>query len=449
MPNAPLLPPVRPARRLLTALAVAASLCAATGPAFGGPAPEPDLAANEALRALVAGRGSQETPAGTPAGHAVRLAVSPFAVRLAVDKAAVHPGSAPVAVREDRHLGGPAQPLRLVALAPAQPQALRPMPEPAARALAAGSASPAGPPAKPFPVAEAPPTAALVTEATAQATAVTAPSAQVLPVAKASLRAAPATVAVTTATTPAKPRPEVTVKNTTPPAPFAPATPVSAPAARAATPGGSILVAGDSLSLFLADALRPMLAGRPGVHFAAKGKVSSGLARPDFFNWEREMAAAATASRPDSVVIMIATNDNQTLTRPDGVKVAFGRPGWEAEYGRRVRRLVDLARLGNPRARIYWIGAPVMANPRLSADVAAINAVIAREIAALPGCRFVDVRRTLADAGGHYAKALPAPGGPRPVRTADGVHLTPYGATLLAHAALAAMSPTVASLEKP
>jgi hypothetical protein len=247
------------------------------------------------------------------------------------------------------------------------------------------------------------------------------------------------------------PRParEVGVKNTTPAEPAQSAPPAPAASLAAVSPGHSLLVAGDSLSIYLADALRPLLAGRPGTSFHAKGKISSGLARPDFFNWERAMTEAATASRPDVVCIMIATNDNQTLTRPDGKKVAFGRPGWEAEYARRVRKLVELARLGNPKARVYWVGAPVMADARLNADVTAINAVIAKEIAALPGCRFVDVRRTLADADGHYAKVLPAPGGTRTIRTPDGVHLTAYGAKLLAHAALASMSPTVAALEKP
>lgn len=251
------------------------------------------------------------------------------------------------------------------------------------------------------------------------------------------------------------PVPAPAVKNPSPPAASVavPAPRQTATTARedrvAAAPGRSILVAGDSLSLFLAEALRPMLGGRPGTAFASRGKVSSGLARPDFFDWEREMAALAAANRPDTVVVMIATNDNQTLTRPDGTKVVFGRPGWEAEYARRVRRLVELARRGNPDARIFWIGAPVMADARLNADVAAINGVIARQMAALPGCRFVDVSRTLADAAGRYAPALPAPGGARATRTKDGVHLTSYGAKLLAHAALASMSPTMAELRRP
>ena len=80
-----------------------------------------------------------------------------------------------------------------------------------------------------------------------------------------------------------------------------------------------------------------------------------------------------------------------------------------------------------------------MANPQLNADVAAINAVIRRQVAALPGCRFVDVWPTLADAAGHYTPYKVAPGGRRTTRTPDGVHLTSYGARLLADACLASM----------
>ncbi len=360
----------------------------------------PAVTANHELLALVAlldPDDQPQTPLSAPDRHAVRLAVAPHAVRLAVDPSAVHPLHGPVAVRRDDRLGGPGQALRLVALA---------APETASPDMALADAADANP---------------LAVKNMSAETAQPAPSALAIQ-----------TVAMTA------PEPAL-------PAPAGPAAPVAAPGV---APGRSILVAGDSLSIFLADALRPLVAGRPGAAFAARGKVSSGLARPDFFNWEREMADLAHTRRPDTVVVMIATNDNQTLTRPDGRKIAFGRPGWNEEYGRRVRRLVDLARQGNPEARVYWIGAPVMADPQLNADVAAINEVIAREIAALPGCRFVDVSRTLADASGRYAPALPAPGGPRVARTRDGVHLTSYGAKLLAHAALASMSPAVAALER-
>ncbi|EHJ48991.1 protein of unknown function DUF459 [Solidesulfovibrio carbinoliphilus subsp. oakridgensis] len=413
--------PCRPGRGLLALAALAAVLLGAPGPTHPGLAPlalpRPATPLGDELRTLVANLDLSGRPDAAPAGpdrHVLRLAVTAYTVRLVVDPQAAHPLSGPVAVGQDRHLGAPGRTLRLVSLAPAD---TGPQP-PAAPRVAVKNMPPEAdrdvtPETSPVVVAEARPLG---------------PDSP-------------------------GPRPTPTVASAATPTPVQATSPVAVPVAAApasapvGAPGRSILVAGDSLSIFLADALRPLLAGRPGASFAARGKVSSGLARPDFFNWEREMAALAASGRPDTVLVMIATNDNQTLTRPDGRKLAFGRPGWNEEYARRVRRLVELARQGNPDARVYWIGAPVMADPGLNADVAAINAVIARQLAALPGCRFVDVSRTLADAAGHYAPALPSPAGPRTARTPDGVHLTPFGAKLLAHAALASMSPAVAALD--
>jgi len=359
--------------------------------------PDREQAANDRLRALVAGLSFPWQDAGqTPDRHAVRLPVTGYRVRLTVDATAAHPLAGRVDVRPN-HLGTPGKILRQVRLTMAEAPAPAPAapPEPATPAIRI--AGPSG--------AAAPPVASTVVLASAPP------------------RSAPV---------PATP-PSPTVKRQTP----------------LVGPGHTVLVAGDSLSIFLAQALRPLLANRPGTTFTAEGKVSSGLARPDFFDWEATMRQLATRVRPDTVVIMIAANDNKTLTRPDGSKVAFGRPGWDQEYARRVRHLVELARLGNPQAAIAWVGAPVMADARLNADVAAINAVIRRQVDALPGCRFVDVSRTLSDAAGRYVAALPTPTGPRTARTKDGVHLTPYGARLLAEACLATMSPTMAALTRP
>ncbi|MFP5259015.1 MAG: DUF459 domain-containing protein [Acidobacteriota bacterium] len=368
-------------RRPLLALALAWMLVVAA-PRLTHPEPAPAPTPAALAASLVA---PDDSILSSQENAILRLAVSPCAVRLPVDKNARHPLHGPVAVRRDVRLGSLERPLRLVTLAAAEPEP---------RAAPAVSSVPA--------------------PASAPAPVVKIPSRQT------------ATLA----------------------APLDKITPAAAPAT-SPLPGKRILVAGDSLSLFLADALRPMLAGRPQTAFASRGKVSSGLARPDFFDWEREMAALVAANHPDTVIVMIATNDNQTMTRPDGVKVAFGRPAWNEEYARRVRRLTELARSANPAARVFWLGAPVMADPRLNADVAAINAVIAHELAGILGCRFIDVSRTLADAAGHYAQALSTPDGPRVARTRDGVHLTPYGARLLAGATLASLGPNLASLTRP
>ena len=404
--------PRRPAAALALALAALLAAPALTHP---GLAPPPDPG-RPSLAAVF------DATAPTP-NAALLAAVTPHAVRLPVDKAARHPLDGRLAVRPGEPLGSRASALHLVRL-----------PDPDMAALAALDAPSVKTPSP------APDTTAAKPVAILAATPIAAPAGKALP---------PATPQPAAPLRAAAPAAQAAPAQSVPSAKVAVPTAPPAPAQLAAAPGKRILVAGDSLSLFLADALRPMLAGRPQTAFASRGKVSSGLARPDFFNWEREMASLAAAHAPDTVIVMIATNDNQTLTRPDGTKVAFGRPGWDAEYARRVRRLVEIARSTNPNARVYWLGAPVMADPKLNADVAAINAVIARELAALPGCRYIDVSRTLADPAGRYAQAKLTPDGPKATRTKDGVHLTPFGAKLLANAALASLGPNLAALSKP
>lgn len=198
-----------------------------------------------------------------------------------------------------------------------------------------------------------------------------------------------------------------------------------------------LLVVGDSLSIALADVLERRLAKTPGLAFARLGKVSSGLARPDFFDWERNMDEVAKKTIPDVVVIMIGANDNKSLRLPSGQGVAFGSRAWSDEYRRRAARLVEIARASNPAARIVWVGAPVMGVAELAHDMPAVNRALAEEMRRIPGCRFVDVWPVLAGPDGGYAEFLAS--GTR-LRAKDGVHLAPAGAALLADACLTALA---------
>lgn len=221
---------------------------------------------------------------------------------------------------------------------------------------------------------------------------------------------------------------------------------------KSAVPPRSILALGDSLSIGLADALEAHFAQTPGLRFAKCGKVSSGLARPDFFDWGKRAEELAMAHKPDVAVIMIAANDNKTMTTPAGARVAFGRPGWNEEYARRVQDMIDILRRHNPDAKIFWAGAPVMADAGLDKDIRTIHGVIKAQLAKNPEAWFVDTRGALAGADGRYAQYLPsASGKARKIRAADGVHLTAAGASLLAETCLDAMSRRIvlAVREKP
>lgn len=202
-------------------------------------------------------------------------------------------------------------------------------------------------------------------------------------------------------------------------------------AATSAQARQSILVVGDSLSIPLGERLETYFDLRSGVEFHRQGKVSSGLARPDFYDWEAVLQRLARAYQPDLLVVMLGTNDFKPLKVNAG-SLRFGSNAWNREYGRRVQRLIDIARAHNPRVAVYWVGAPVMGKKDLDQAVRHVNKVIQVQVERNRNSQFIDTRETLADASGRFALFANTDQGRVKLRADDGVHLTNVGATLLA-----------------
>ncbi len=203
---------------------------------------------------------------------------------------------------------------------------------------------------------------------------------------------------------------------------------------------GSLLVVGDSLSIGLASELEKTLADQPGLRVSKLGKVSSGLARPEFFDWDQHMEQLARQHRPDAVVVMLGTNDNKHLRRPDGSQIIWGTPEWSRAYTERVKHLVEICRKYSPQATVFWLGAPVMADAALSRDLRHINALLRRAMGTMRDAHYVDTWKQFSAPGGGYVAAKPELEGGAPLRARDGIHMTPAGAQALAGVCLEALS---------
>ena len=204
----------------------------------------------------------------------------------------------------------------------------------------------------------------------------------------------------------------------------------------------SLLLVGDSLSIALGEHLERHFSRYSNcVTFQRQGKVSSGLARPEFFDWNQNLAELVERFRPDIVIVMIGTNDNKPL-RKGNSSLAFGTMAWSREYTARLQRLYDICRKENSESRVFWIGAPIMGDPALSRDVKNINRVIESWCRDEPGCEYVSTWSTLADTDGQYTQSLRdrETGELVAARSKDGVHLAPYGAFLLARIVIESIS---------
>jgi len=150
-------------------------------------------------------------------------------------------------------------------------------------------------------------------------------------------------------------------------------------------------------------------------------QVSTGLSRPDFFDWPARLSAVAgrpDGERPDVAVLIFGTNDDQNIASPDGVLGAGTEP-WLAEYRSRVATVMDL--LDRPGLHTVWVGLPPMRNRSFDAAMAALDEVYRQEAATRPWITYVD---TDADFGGDAAFSSD-------LRQQDGVHWSFHGADVL------------------
>ena len=78
-----------------------------------------------------------------------------------------------------------------------------------------------------------------------------------------------------------------------------------------------VVVVGDSLATGLGISLERVL--KPSlVRVSRQGRISTGLARPDYFDWPAALTEIVDNFRPDLIVIMLGENDNQALRHAFG-----------------------------------------------------------------------------------------------------------------------------------
>ena len=153
-------------------------------------------------------------------------------------------------------------------------------------------------------------------------------------------------------------------------------------------------------------------------------KISSGLARPDYFNWPARLGELAMTSKPEALVMVFGGNDFQELTDPYGNVIA--RPGsddWEREYRSRVAGLMDYLKADG--RRLVWLLPPRMAKTSQDGPARVMHRVLTEEAATRPWVLPVDTAALTAGPGGEYADFVSINGAdPIDCRQQDGVHFT-------------------------
>ena len=197
-----------------------------------------------------------------------------------------------------------------------------------------------------------------------------------------------------------------------------------------ASQGQRMLIVGDSMiATAFGEYLEAGLVDRHEYAVTRRGKSSSGLARPDFFDWMAQAQQLEAQHRPESVVVMMGGNDAQGLFLGRRQWETWGTPTWRKLYAERVRQFADL--LTRRERPLFWVGLPIVRSSSYRRKVALINDIVRDEMTSRPHGNFISTWHRLATRDGRYTDTISVRGKPTLVREADGVHLTMAGAHVL------------------
>ncbi len=207
------------------------------------------------------------------------------------------------------------------------------------------------------------------------------------------------------------------------------------PARRTLTRPLRVWVGGDSLAQVPGEALeRRSGKGRMLEFGSVESRLSTGLARPDLYNWFTRIGQVISDLHPDVAVLSFGADDAHDYMAgvPRGRTVGpFGSPSWRAEYRRRVDGVTrEFSAAG---IVTIWIGLPIPDGPGFRRSFPIVNSILQSVARAHPKeAAYVDTWHALDGAHGTYTPYLRVNGKLTLMRLPDGVHYTAAGGDVVA-----------------
>jgi lysophospholipase L1-like esterase len=180
-----------------------------------------------------------------------------------------------------------------------------------------------------------------------------------------------------------------------------------------------LLATGDSMIQIIDSYLKARL---PRATVRSDAHISTGISKPFMLDWVALAKRQAASVRPDATVMFIGANDGFAI----GSAPCCGSD-WVDAYARRVETMMR-AYLRDGHGRVYWLLLPPAGKPAFQRVFVAVNAALRQAARAVgPGVELLDDGAIVAP-GGRFSPTLNG----HVVRQDDKVHLSTYGASLVA-----------------
>ena len=194
-------------------------------------------------------------------------------------------------------------------------------------------------------------------------------------------------------------------------------------------------IMGDSMVQFFGHVMVGLANDTGVIEASSEHQLSSGLSRPDFYDWPARIVEVIPNTDPDAVVMMYGGNDAQALVVDGQIARPFSED-WVQEYSARVGHVMDLVTT-DPDRVLIWVGQPIMESPDYDERMQQVNKVFAAEAAKRDRVTYVDTRDLFRGPNGGFSRYVAdADGQLADVRLTDGVHLSTVGGRWLSQVLL-------------
>lgn len=197
-----------------------------------------------------------------------------------------------------------------------------------------------------------------------------------------------------------------------------------------------ILVIGDAMAGGLGAGITRMAAGDDSFEVTSRFNESSGITRPDIYDWASSIPKIMDGKNFNAVVVLIGMNDRQDI-RTDTGQLTFNTPEWIKAYQTNIDAIAEALKAQN--VKVLWLGEPPMGEATYDADMKAVTALQKDRVTA-KGLSFIDTRPLLLASDGSYMDFGPDDTGEmKKLRQRDGVTFLKQGNNKFGQLILAAI----------
>ncbi len=158
-----------------------------------------------------------------------------------------------------------------------------------------------------------------------------------------------------------------------------------------------VLLIGDSMMMEgLGPTLQKSLRKRADVEVIREGRYSSGLSKPDFFNWPENLKMLLQKHDPHVLIISLGANDTQDIM-VGKKRFQIDTEGWEKVYAIRVLNFLEQSTENN--RQVLWVSLPVMSLMPYANRTKLINGITAQMAAFYPSVDYKNIEHLLTKNG--------------------------------------------------